>query len=97
MPTRSAKLYGADFALEGEGEQHVVEGVDQVTIALLRAFDDGKELVQLAIARRLGVLLLEALDQAAALGHLLGALPGVHPEQPDQDDQADRKCFKTNG
>ena len=50
-----AAIDGADFALEGEREQNVVEGIDQVAIALLRALDDGEELVESAgrwVARR---------------------------------------------
>ena len=39
-----AAIDGADFAIEIEGEKHVVEGVDEVAVALLRAFDDGEKL-----------------------------------------------------
>ena len=92
-----AAIDGADFTVESEGEKHVVEGVDEVAVALLRALDDGEKLVELAIAGGLGVALLEAFDEAAELGHFLSALPGVHAEESDEDDEADGKGFKMKG
>ena len=89
-----AAIHGADFAVEREGEKHVVERVDKVAVALLRALDDGEQLVKFAILGGLGIFLLEAFDEAAELGHFLSALPGVHAEESDENDQADGKGFK---
>ena len=75
-----AAIDGAHFAIEGEGEKHVVERVDQVPVALLGALDDGEELIHLLVAGRRGVALLDASDQAAKLGYFLSALPGIQAE-----------------
>ena len=92
-----AAIDGADFTIEREGEKDVVEGVDEVAVALLRAFDDGEKFVELAIFGGLGVALLETFDEAAELGHFLRALPGVHAEEGDENDEADGKSFKMKG
>jgi hypothetical protein len=47
-----AAVDGADLAVEGNGKQDVVEGVDQVPITLLGLGNHGEELIELFVARR---------------------------------------------
>jgi len=52
----------ANLSVERHGNKHVVEGINQVAIALLRAFDYGKELVELLITGRRSVTLLDCRE-----------------------------------
>ncbi len=62
-----AAIDGADFAIEREGQEHIVERVDEVAITLLRAFDDGEKLVEFTIVSGFRIALLESLHQPAQL------------------------------
>src|SRR5258705_6119556 len=68
---------GANFSVESHRNEHIVEGINQVAIALLRAFDYRKKLIELLIAGRRSVALLDAADQPMQLRHFLIALPDV--------------------
>src|SRR5580704_9579547 len=74
---RKASIHCADFTFQRESDEDVVEGIDEVAIALLGAGDDGKKLIELLLGRRRGFPLLEAVDKTAQLGNFLRALPGV--------------------
>ncbi len=91
-----AAIDGADFAIEGEREENVVEGVDEVAVALLRAFDYCEKFVEFAVVRWLLCCAARVLLRDRELGHFLRTLPGVHAKQRDENDQTDRKGFKTN-
>ena len=75
-----ATVGGADFAVEGDGNQDVVEGVDQVAIALLGALNDREKFVELLVAGRRTVTLLNAADQPTEFGYFMVALPGINDE-----------------
>src|SRR5437879_5411144 len=89
---RKTAIDGANLAVEGKSEQNVIEGVNQVAIALLRARDDFEELVELLVAWRLGIALFESVHQAAQLGNLRGLFPHEDGEKDDQNNKADRQC-----
>jgi hypothetical protein len=57
-----ASVYRANFALQRERDENVVEGIDEISIALLGAGDDGKELIKLLLGRRRRISLLQARD-----------------------------------
>src|SRR6185369_5547423 len=81
---------GADFAVEGHGNQHVVKGIDQVPVTLLRLLDNREQLVQLLITWRVSDALFNAANQSAQLCDLFVAFPGVNDEGRYNNDQ-DRK------
>ena len=89
-----AAVDGADFAVEAHGEKDVVEGVDQVTKALLRLGNHGEKMVQLLIAGERGVFLIEAADQAFQFCNFVGLFPDVDAEERDQNDEADGQRFE---
>jgi len=55
---------GAKFAVKGDGDENIIEGIDEVAIALLRALDDAEQFVELIVAGRRGMTLLDAANQA---------------------------------
>src|SRR5271169_4626131 len=65
---RKAAIHGADFALQRERDENVVEGIDEIAITLLGTGDDGKELINLLFARRRRIPLLQAGDKTAKFG-----------------------------
>ncbi len=80
---------GANLAVEREGQQDVVERVDQVAIALLRPGDDFEQLFELFVAGSGLVVLLKATHQAAHFGEFLVLLPRVYAEENDEDNEED--------
>src|SRR6266566_1097210 len=80
---------GANPPVHGNRHQDVIEGVDQIAVALLRAGDDVKQLLQLFVGGGLGVVLLEAAQETAQLGNLAGLLPQVRAEKHHQQNQTD--------
>src|ERR1700675_2601831 len=89
---RKTAIDGANLAIEGKSEQNIIEGVNQVAIALLRAGDDFEKLVELLVAGRLGIALFQAVHQAAQLGNFRGLLPHEDGKKDDQNDKADGQC-----
>src|SRR5207237_960982 len=81
-----AAIDGADFSIEGHGEENVIEGVDEVAETLLGAGDDFEELIELLVAGGDGFALLDAADESTQLGNFLRALPGVKAEKRDEND-----------
>ena len=90
---RKAAIHGTDFTLKRERNENVIEGIDEVAIALLGTGDDGEELIDLLFARGSGIPLLQAGDQAAQLGDFAVAFPGVGDEQSDDEKQKRQKRF----
>jgi len=88
---------GANPPVDANRHQDVIEGVDQIAVALLRTGDDVKELVQLFVAGGLGVALLEAAQETAQFGNLAGLLPQVSREKHDQQNQTDGQRLKPEG
>src|SRR5208282_5890848 len=91
---RKAAIHGADFALQRESDEDIVEGIDEVAIALLCAGDDGKELVKLLLGRRRRIPLLQAVHEPAQLRDFLRALPSVGNKKNDDDHQSGKKRFE---
>src|SRR5580700_6072080 len=89
-----AAIHGADFALEREGDEDVVEGIDEVAVALLGAGDNREELVELPVAGRSGIMLLQAADKTAEFGDFLSALPGIGDEEQHHDHESGKKGFE---
>jgi hypothetical protein len=94
---RKAAVGGADFAIEAESEEDVIEGVDEIAIALLGTGDDVEELIHLLVADGAGIALLETADHAAQLGNVFGALEGVNAEERDENHEADGQSFEAAG
>src|SRR5215471_15527634 len=90
-----AAVGSADFAIEADRHQHIVERVDQVAITLLRTLDDGEKLVELLIAGRRGIALLNAANEPAQFGDLLVPLPGIDHEGDDDDHHASQQSLVT--
>src|SRR6267142_2890257 len=88
---RKTAVDRANLAVKAKSEQNVIEGVNQVAIALLGAGDDFEELVELLVARRFGIALLEAVHEAAELGNLRGFFPEVDAEKGNEGNQSDRQ------
>jgi hypothetical protein len=61
---RETTIGGTDLAVETESQKDVVERVDEVAKALLRPGNHLEKLIELAIARQPGFLLVEASHQA---------------------------------
>ena len=91
---RKAAIHGADFALERECDEDVVERIDEVAITLLGAGDDGKELIKLLLGGRRRIPLFQAMDKPAQLGDFLSALPSIGNEKDDDDQQSGKKRFE---
>ena len=85
---RETAIYGTDFAFEGERHQNVIEGINEIAVALLGARDNFEELIQLLVARRGRITLFDTPHQPAKLGNFLGTLPGVKTEQRYKNDEA---------
>jgi hypothetical protein len=52
-------------------------------------------LIELPVARRLGIALLKTPHQPSQLRDFLGPLPGVPAEKRYQNDQSDREGFES--
>ena len=86
---RKTAVDGADLAVEIEGQQNIVERVNQIAIALLRPCNDFEELIELLVARRRLIALFQAVHEAAQFGNLRGLPPHVNPEQGNDNDEED--------
>src|SRR5882724_64819 len=86
-----AAVDGSDVSFQSEREQNVIERIDQVAVALLGALDYGEQLIELPVAGRFGIALLQATNQTAQLGNFPGPLPRVPTEKNYENDQADRQ------
>src|ERR1700721_4466792 len=94
---RKAAVHGANFALERESHKDVVEGIDEVAIALLGTGDDGEELIDLFFAGRNRIALLDTADKAAEFGDFAVALPGVDDEDGHDKKQKREKRLEARG
>src|ERR1700740_3707324 len=89
-----AAIDGADFAFKVHSQQDVVEGIDQVAETLLGFGNHGEELLELVVAGKGRVFLIQAADQAFQLSDFLVFIPDVKAEQADEKNQAKRQCFQ---
>src|SRR5260370_1941630 len=75
---------GSNFSIESHCNQHIVKRIDQISIALLGPLNDREQFIELLIAGRRSVALLDAANQAAQFRHLVISLPDVHDKECDK-------------
>jgi len=92
-----AAIGGANLAVKRDRKEDVIEGIDQVAIALLGSRDDVEKLIELLLVGRNGVALFDATNQAAQLRNFLSTLPSIKPEENNENYQADREGLEAVG
>src|SRR5579859_1118453 len=92
-----AAIHSPDFAIQRTGHENVVERIDEVAVPLLRAGNDIEELIELPVAGRGGIVVLQPANQPPQFGDFLRAPPGIETKKCDEDDEANRKSFKAMG
>src|SRR6476661_342082 len=85
-----AAIRSANLAVKRDRQEDVIERIDKVTVALLRARNDVEKLIELLFVGRNRVALFDAANQAPQLGNFLGALPCIQSKQSHQYDQSNR-------
>ena len=89
-----AAIDGANFAIEAEGEQEVVEGVNKIAESLLGFGNHLEEMFELIVAGKFGVFFVATADQAFEFGNFLSLFPDVGAEESDEDDESNGEGFE---
>ncbi len=70
-----------NFTLERKREEQIIEGINQVAVALLRSRDEGEKLSELLVARRRRDLaLLDSTHEPAQFGDFARLGPRIDTE-----------------
>ena len=85
-----------DAAVEAQIEDQVIEAVDQVAIAALRAGHHVEHFFDLRFGDRGVGALLHAAKKGPQFDHFFALVPNINAEEAHENDQADRKSFETH-
>ncbi len=89
-----AAIDGANFAIEAEGEQEVVEGIDEIAESLLGLGNHLEEMFELIVAGKFGVFFVATADQTLQFGNFLGLFPDVSGEKSDKNNESNGEGFE---